>query len=66
MAALVHIAGMIIAQQIARGQYPRVVAIPLSLLISRLLTAPLALAVFSFVLHQLSSRIVQRREPLRR
>lgn len=66
MAALVHTGGMIIAQQIAWGHYPRVVAIPVSLLISQLRTPSLAISVFSCALRELALRSEGRREPLRR
>lgn len=39
------------------GHYPSAVAIPLGLLISRLRTPPLAIAVFSCVLHVLARRV---------
>lgn len=60
MAALVHIAGLIIAQQIANGRYPSAFAIPLGLLISRLRTPPLIVAVFSCVLHEMARQADNR------
>lgn len=60
MAAPVHIAGLIIAQQIANGRYPSAFAIPLGLLISRLRTPPLVVAVFSCVLHEMARQADHR------
>lgn len=53
MRALVHLAGLWVASEIAGGKIPRQIALPLGWLVAQLRTPPLTIAVLGCVLQQL-------------
>ena len=53
MRLMVHFIGLWVARDIAEGRYPKPLALPLGVLIARLRTPPLAIALFSFVLFEM-------------
>jgi hypothetical protein len=52
-ASLVHLAGLWIARDIGDGKYPPVLAVPLTVLISKLRTPILMVGVLGYALHRL-------------
>ena len=52
MRALVHLAGLWVASEIAGGKIPKQIALPLGWLVAQLRTPPLAIAILGCALQQ--------------
>lgn len=61
MRALVHLAGFLVANEIAGGKLPKQLALPLGWLIAQLRTPPLTIAILDCILQQVERNRTQRR-----